>query len=412
MTKKECRYIPLSRLTSVTKRHHIAAPMKLKKTKNIVYPFVQKTPFGSVNIYRQGQGRTRYFVTWTGENGRQRAAFNNEVTAHQRAEEIIEDFRRGVSLRNNITSAQAARIAEYSSVLSEHNVSLGDAVKFFVSHVTNTAKTKKDALHAAHEYLRSFEEQSSKNRHYSTVRSICMQFGRAFGKTLDAITLKELDTYLRGISSSGRTRNNHLGTLKTFFKWAQKWGYMATGEMEIDKIDHFKQAISPIEIFTPEEMRKLLANASEELLPALVVGAFAGVRTAEISRMHWEDIRLDEKVIMLDSQKTKTKRRRMPLICDNLAAWLEKLKGDKTGLIRCGQTKFHRDRAALCEKMGIPWKDNGLRKSYISYRMAQPDADAQKVSKQCGNSADMVEECYKGLVPPSAANEWFSTLPQ
>jgi integrase len=385
--------------------------MNLKKTKTIAYPFTQKTPFGSVKIYRAGQNRTRYFVTWVGESGRQRATFNDEIAAHQRAEEIIEDFRRGVSLRNSITSAQAARISEYSTVLSEHNVSLGDAVRFYVSHLKNTAKTKKDAMQAAHEYLNSFEDQSSKNRHYSTVRSICMQFGRAFGKTLDAITLKELDTYLRGLSSCGRTRNNHLGTLKTFFKWAQKWGYMPSGEMEIDKIDRFSQKISPIEIFTPEEMRTLLGAASEELLPALVVGAFAGVRTAEISRLCWEDIRLDERVIMLDSSKTKTKRRRMPLISDNLAAWLEKLKGDKKGRIRSGQTKFHRDRTALCEAVGIPWKQNGLRKSYISHRMAQPDADAQQVAKQCGNSADMVEECYKGLVAPSQAEQWFSLRP-
>ncbi|NDE16407.1 hypothetical protein EBZ80_15895 [bacterium] len=386
--------------------------MKLKKTKNIAYPFTQRTPFGAVKIYRQLNGRTRFYVTWPGETGRHRAVFDDEAAAHQRAEEIIEDFHRGVSLRNKITAAQAARINEYNRLLSEHNVSMADAVRFFVSHLEKRVKTKKDALDAVKKFLAGFEEQSSRNRDYSTVRSICMRFGRAFGKTLDAITLEELDSYLRSVSKVGRTRNNHLGTLKRFFHWAQKWGYVEPGEMEIDKINEFKEGPIQIDIFSPHEMRELLANANEDILPALVIGAFAGVRTAEIGRMRWEDINLEERVIMLDSSKTKTRRRRMPLICDNLAAWLEKLKGDKTGLVRCGQTKFHRDRTALCEKTGIKWKDNGLRKSYISYRMAQPDADGQKVSKQCGNSADMIEEYYKGLVTPSAASEWFSILPQ
>jgi integrase len=385
--------------------------MNLKKTKTIQYPFIQKTPFGAVNIYRQNQGRTRFFVTWVGETGRRRAAFDNEAAAHQRAEEIIDDLRKGVSLRNNITSAQAARLAEYDRLLSEHNVSMGDAVRHFVSHLATQLSKKKDALDAVNEYLNSFDEQSSRSRNYSTVRSILYQFGRAFGKTLDSITLKEFHVYLRGVSESGRTRNNHLGTLKTFYKWAQKWGYMPDGDMVINKVDAFKEEDIKIEIFTPDEMRRLLAAANDDILPALVVGAFAGVRTAEIGRLHWEDIRLDEGVIMLDSAKTKTKRRRMPLISDNLKAWLVKLKGDKTGLIRQGQTKFHKDRNALCKATGIAWKDNGLRKSYISYRMAQPDADSSKVAKQCGNSADMIEEYYKGLVTPSSAEEWFSIFP-
>ena len=385
--------------------------MSLKKTKSIAYPFVQKTPFGPVNIYRQTRGRTRFFVTWIGETGRKRAAFDNEVAAHQRAEEIIEDLNKGVSLRNNITSAQAARLAEYDRLLSEHNVSMGDAVRHFVSYLGSKKATKKDALEAVNEYLGSFDEQSSRSRNYSTVRSILYQFGRAFGKTLDSVSLKEFHTYLRGVSESGRTRNNHLGTLKTFYKWAKKWGYMPDGEMAIDKVDAFKEEEIKIEIFTPDEMRRLLSAANEEILPALVIGAFAGVRTAEIGRLHWEDIRLDEGVIMLDSAKTKTKRRRMPLISDNLSAWLVKLKGDKTGLVRQGQTKFHKDRNALCKATGIAWKDNGLRKSYISYRMAQPDADAAKVAKQCGNSADMVEEFYKGLVTPGLAEEWFAICP-
>jgi integrase len=386
--------------------------MNSKKTLSIQYPFSQKTPFGSVNIYRQCRGRTRFFVTWTGEKGRRRAAFDREAEAHQRAEEIIDDFRKGVSLRSGITAAKAVRIAEYDKLLAGHNMSLGDAVRHFVAHLGSTAETRKDAMEGVREYLASFEEQSSRSRNYSTARSICLRFGRAFGKTLDSITLRELDTYLRGVSDHGRTRNNHLDGLKTFFKWAQKWGYMPAGEMPVNKLGAFKQGNIKIDIFAPDELRKLMNAAGESLLPYLVLGAFAGIRTAEIGRMNWDDIRLDERVILLDAAKTKTNRRRMPLICPNLAAWLALLKGDKTGPVRDSQTKFHLDRAEMCEKAGVTWKHNGLRKSYISYRMAQPDATSEQVAKQCGTSADMIEEYYKGLVAPSLAEGWFSMQPE
>lgn len=385
--------------------------MNPKKTKSIQYPFTQKTPFGSVNIYRQVNGRTRYYVTWCDVGGRRRASFTDETAAHQRAEEIIEDFSKGVSFRNNITGVQAIRLSEYERVLSERGASLDDAVRHYVGHLESRHKERRDAMDAVTEYLNSFEDRTVKNRNYTTVKSVCMQFARAFGKKLDAITVKELTTYLRGVSQSGRTRYNHLNALKTFFKWAQRWGYLPAGEREIEKVEGFRKGMSKIEVFTPEEIRKLLDAADEAMRPALAIGAFAGVRTAEIGRLTWEDIRLDEGIIMLDSRVTKTKRRRMPLISDNLAAWLKSYRGTKKGKIRFADTKFQRDRAELCEKTGVTWKDNGLRKSYISYRMAQPDADSAKVAKQCGNSSDMVEECYKGLVTPSAASEWFSVYP-
>jgi hypothetical protein len=44
--------------------------------------------------------------------------------------------------------------------------------------------------------------------------------------------------------------------------------------------------------------------------------------------------------------------------------------------------------------------------------MAQPDATSEQVAKQCGTSADMIEEYYKGLVAPSLAEGWFSMQPE
>ena len=58
----------------------------------------------------------------------------------------------------------------------------------------------------------------------------------------------------------------------------------ATQAVKADDVD--------VQIFTPTEMRKLLAAASNEFLPRIVLGAFAGLRSAEIKRLTWDDIRL------------------------------------------------------------------------------------------------------------------------
>jgi integrase len=384
----------------------------MKTKKPVEYPFVQSTPFGKVKIYRNSEGeRIRYIVAWIdADKGRQRKAFEDEAQAHQRAEEIIEDFKKGTSFRNNITAAKAVRIAEYEKLLGEHNATLADAVKHFLLHIERQNAKKILAADAVTKFLESIEDK--KTRHYDTAKSVLTKFGRSFNKTLCSITLDELDRYFRSVSQTGRTRNNHLGYVKTFFKWAQEWGgYVPEGKMLIEKIKPYEEQSFKIEVFSPDEISKLLNAATDKLRPYLAVGAFAGVRCAEISRLNWEDIDFETRSIKLSSEVTKTKRRRLAAMSDNLIQWLNTHTGPKTGPLVAVPTRLHKDIAQLCNEAKVAWKDNALRKSYISYRMAQPDADAIQVSKQCGNSPAMVEEHYKELVSPKVAEEWFSVCP-
>lgn len=384
----------------------------MKSKKPIEYPFVQSTPFGKVKIYRNAEGeRVRYIVAWVDpDNGRQRKAFDDEAQAHQRAEEILDDLRKGVSFRNNITATKAVRIAEYEKLLAEHKATLADAVKHYLLHLERQHARKILAFDAVNKFLDSLEDKET--RHYDTAKCLLTKFGRSFNKTLCSITLDELDRYFRGVSQSGRTRNNHLGYVKTFFKWAQEWGgFLPEGKLLIEKIKPYEEQSIKIEVFTPDEISKLLKTAGDRLRPYLAIGAFAGVRSAEISRLNWEDIDFETKTIKLSSDVTKTKRRRLVTMTDNLTEWLNTHEGPKAGPLVAVPTRLHKDIARLCNTAGVAWKDNALRKSYISYRMAQPDADATQVSKQCGNSPAMVEEHYKELVSPKVAEEWFSIAP-
>jgi len=385
--------------------------MKTKKRTNFSYPFVQSTPFGKVKIYRnQGSDRTRYVVTWIGEEGRQRKLFSEEAEAHQRAEEILDDLKQGVSFRNNITATKAVRIAEWEKTLEAHNATLADAVKYYLLHLDQVRVKKIDALDAAHTYLERFEDQAGRN--YQTAKHILLRFGRHFDRTLCSITVTELDRYLKEMSKSGRTRNNHLGYLKAFFKWAQEWGnHLPAGPTAISKIKPYDEGTLKIQVFTPEELGKMLKVAPKEIIPFLTIGAFAGVRCAEIGRLTWDNIDFETKTIKLAASETKTKRRRLALMPDNLIQWLEKYGGSKEGPVLPNQFRLQGLRAEMCKTAGIAWRENALRKSYISYRMAQPDADAIQVSKQCGNSPEMVEEHYKELVSPKLAEKWFSITP-
>ena len=388
--------------------------MKTKKrASQIEYPFIQKTQFGKVKIYRNGSPeKYLYVVSWVTEEGRQRKSYTSEIEAHQRAEEILDDLENGVLLRRSISSEKAALITEYEKLLSEHGATIGEAVRFYLANRIKQVGSDISTWDAVQEYLKNqFEDQTT--RHYATAKSILQKFGRTLNKPLNKITVKELDGYFKKLSQNGRTRNNHLGYVRTFMKWSQGWGgYLPQGDLEIDKIKKYDvEGVVP-DLFTPEEMERLLNEADDSIKPYLAIGAFAGVRSAETLRLTWEDIDLDEKVIKLSASITKTSRRRLAVMPDNLVAWLRDLKGDKKGSVTPSFEKFYYWRRKLTKDLSLPWKSNALRKGYISYRMAQSDAEAALVAKQCGNSPDMVEEHYKGLVSPSDSTKWFSIVPK
>ena len=76
-------------------------------------------------------------------------------------------------------------------------------------------------------------------------------------------------------------------------------------------------------IFTPDELRKILAVCPANLMPHIVIGAFSGIRAAEIERLDWKDVLWDRGYIEIKAAKAKTKARRLVPLLPNLRAWLE-----------------------------------------------------------------------------------------
>jgi integrase len=52
------------------------------------------------------------------------------------------------------------------------------------------------------------------------------------------------------------------------------------------------------------------------------LGAFAGLRTAELQLLDWKEIDLNRGFITVDANKAKSRQRRLVPISDNLRLWL------------------------------------------------------------------------------------------
>lgn len=131
------------------------------------------------------------------------------------------------------------------------------------------------------------------------------------------------------------------------------------GTSEVEPAD---EDCGDIEIFTPQELAKLLEVAKPCMVPYLAMGAFAGIRSAELERLDWSDVKFDRNVIEIKAQKAKTRSRRLAPITENLRAWLQphfRPKGPVAPFANMSKQLMW-----LSEAAGVPWKHNALRHSW------------------------------------------------
>lgn len=155
------------------------------------------------------------------------------------------------------------------------------------------------------------------------------KFEKQFGGVITTVAGAEVDTRLRNLKVSSRTRNNLRNSIQTLFSFAKARRYLPKDHDEMDSVSLAKDSEGEIEIYTPAEMAKILSQAESRLIPFQTLGAFVGIRHAEIQRLEWPDINFEKGIIDIKSRKAKTASRRIVPLVDNLRAWLEpKRKAD------------------------------------------------------------------------------------
>jgi integrase len=258
------------------------------------------------------------------------------------------------------------------------------------------------------------------------------RFEKKFKGLISLVTEAEIATFLRELENhdkknpgtlkplSGKSRNNYRRAIGTLFKFAEARGFLPRGVVEFKSVAMAREDHTDIEIFRPAELVLLLENANPALIPFLSIGAFAGLRHAELQRLDWSEVRLDDGFIEVKASKAKTASRRLVPIPDNLKLWLK--AHAKAGGTVCDYANMSKQFLWLAQAVDkklketdqtavFVWKHNALRHSYISYRVAQIQNVAQ-VALEAGNSPRVVFANYRELVRPKDAEAWFGIVPK
>jgi integrase len=288
--------------------------------------------------------------------------------------------------------------------------SLVEAARFFAK-THDVELPSIDLVKAVEEMLAQAEADGKSQERLHQLRTYLERFKTDFNGNVADITSANIQGFLTAMKASERTKKNCRDVLRAFFKWCAMRGYLAKTAPE-DLMEHVQtyrnKRIGKIEIFTPEQMSRLIEKAEARLLPYLVIGAFAGLRGEEIKRLDWSEIDLVDGFIEVAADKAKTDTRRLVPIKDNLKAWLLPLAKQQGPV--CQFKNVVNKLMQLATEAKVAWKKNALRHSFISYRVAEC-ADVPRVADESGNSPAIIRTNYLQRVKPKQAQAWFGILP-
>ena len=235
-------------------------------------------------------------------------------------------------------------------------------------------------------------------------------FGRfTAGRVLPDLRARDLDEFLLQTTWGPITRNQVRQKIIGFANWAKGRGFLPKEWSEFDGAMTFTEPVNEVGILTPEQMKRLLGVAGGHLItPFLVIGGFAGLRTAEIKRLDWKNVNLERGFIEVRADICKTKARRLVPISANLRAWLEPFAQPCGAVVL--QPRLHYTIRQLARRAGVTWSKNALRHSFVSYRLAATN-DGAKTALEAGHDQAILFRHYRALVSEPQAQEWFSIMP-
>ena len=359
----------------------------------------------SAKVRRVKHPRYKWIVTYSINAIRQKKYFNRK----QEAEEF-KDAREKESIEHGtseLTATERAAVLDLRDRLASCGGSVREALEAFCAQRESTSRST-DVESLVADLIATKEREGQSKRYLQDLRSRLGRFAQDFeGRTIADISAEEISEWLHDLRVSPTTETNYRRLIVRAFNFAQERGFVEDNRAA--KAAKVKTAGGEVGILTPTQMTALLLAADESLVPALAIGAFAGLRRAEIERLDWSEIDLDSNFIEVTAAKSKSATRRLVEILPNLRAWLlphRKLAGKVDPPASRERAKEARERAGIND-----WPSNALRHSYASYHLAELKDSARLALELGHTNSALIFQHYRELVKPKDAARWWAVMP-
>jgi broad specificity phosphatase PhoE len=414
--------------------YHAPNTVKSKPLQNISEHLFAPPPklksYDSYCVAYYENGKRRFLRAPTLKVARQRAlalakrlaSEGGDIVHISQAEQRTYVWARNILQKHNLTVDEAARLLD--SVLARIDpISLRQAVDFFLAH-TRLVHSRATSDPVQEAYLEELERRGAGFYHLRDTKKFLTKFVKEFPGEMIDITTAEIDRWIASFPGKARSKNNVRNAVIGFYNFAQRKDFLPR---EMDHAAKFltffrdpRQTISSEEealettarqqVYTPEELARMLSKAPEDVRVTLELKAFSGIRTEELVRLWWVLINEETGAINITEAVAKLDRRTISMP-ENLRSRLKAYPAEKKqGRICTGWTianSLYHAWLRIATDANIAYKKNAFRNSFISYRLALTK-DINAVAYESGNSPEMIRRYYLDLVTPEAASAWFS----
>jgi integrase len=391
---------------------------------------VSVTAWLSLNPDASDEDRKRFMAgNWT----RHRKFFRTKAEAHSFALAKEVELSNGNGQALSLSLSLRVMAAEADKKLQPYGYTIAQAVDHFIEHIKATRRSI-GVAHLVDEYLLEKKRLGKAERTLTDMRFRLSGFEAYFGakrdergdvldggRIIEEVRPVEVDDWLRGLDLSPQSVNNYRAVAHAFFAYAIKRNYAR--ENPVSKIDKVKLIDKPAAIFKPAQLAALLEAAGDDVRPVLAIGAFAGLRMAEIFRLHWEEVDLAGGYIEVTARKSKTSQRRLVKIEPNLREWLRPYANNTGPILAASRTKqgkivsaneslWRERRTPVMRDAKITkWPENGLRHSFGSYHLAHY-GDAARLALEMGHTTTKeIFAHYRELVRSEDAARYWAIKP-
>jgi integrase len=354
---------------------------------------------------------SRWCIDGLRVNGKRKRIFFKTRTAAEQELTRIKTLQRRDGDALGISDSLRIMARDAAKELEPFGKTIRDATEFYLKYLREAQKSV-SVEELVNEFLATQKRSKHSKLHVRDLERRLGRFCEAFGKSpVRTITTQDLEKWIHHLRLAPQSLNNFRGRIASLFAYGMKHGYLERNPVSV--IDPVKVVDAPPEIFSPDQLRLVFEHSPRAALPCLVIGAFAGLRSAEVMRLEWKDIDLRRGHINVAASKSKTARRRLITMSDNLRAWLAPYAGSTGRLWPKSQTSYYNAAESARIAAGLAkWPQNGLRHSFASYHLAKHQ-NAAMTALDMGHvvGAHMVFNHYREIVTPEEAERYWNIFP-
>jgi integrase len=322
----------------------------------------------------------------------------------------------GISL-SSMTASRIAAAAEAYNLLDPYKIDLLEAVRAHLKVVGQ----RSESVTFGTAFDRFAELKANKSPKYrQEIAHAKASFASLLDRKVCDITPAELEKILSPLPPAAK--NAKMRRLRSVFNLSVKRGWMAIGTNPIARLDFSDQRNKEVEVFSPDEVERMLNHALNndiELLPFLTLAVFCGIRPdGELLKLEWGDLKFDgdKPQVVVRPEVSKINRRRFVDLSPNALEWIQAFResgGVTTGKIvpfSANVLRKKRRKNAVGAKVTRRIQQ-GLRHTFCSAWLAQ-NKDVNELVLQSGHTdPDTMWAHYHRGISEAEAKAFWSIKP-